>query len=146
MVVVGPRSEEATVTTGFLSGAAETAGRWPDEEETVSALDVGLLRMIATFSFAGAGGGGIGIGTRRGPSDAKLCGPEVARVGLMPDAIGRRWGADVVVRETVAWERKGGTGPLTSWAEPGRVAVGFPPFSAWDSEAVLDAGTDLTGI
>jgi hypothetical protein len=96
LVVDGPRSrrEDVIVTTGFLVGAAETTGRWP-EDEAVSALEVGLLG----FSFTGAGGGGIG--TRRGPDDAKLCGPEIAGVGLTPEVIGRRWGAaDVVARDT----------------------------------------------
>jgi len=105
LVVVGPRSrsEEVIVTTGFLAGAAETAGRWDEG----SALDVGLLRVTAAFSFAGAGGGGGGIGTRRGPDDA-----EVAGIALTSEVIGRRWGAtDVVARDiTLAWERKGGTG------------------------------------
>ena len=110
-----PRREDGIVTTGFLAGAAETAGRWI--EGAVSAFGVGLLAVATGFSFAGAGAGGSGgIGTRRGPDDAKLCGFEVVKV------IGRRWGAaDVVARDkTLAWER---TGPLTSWAEPGLVAV-----------------------
>ena len=102
-VLVGPRfrREDAIVTTGFLAGAAETGGRW-SEEGAVSALEVGLLRVTASFSFAGAGGGGGGgIGTRRGPDDTKFCGPEVAGVGLTPAVIGRRWGAvDVVARDT----------------------------------------------
>lgn len=121
--VVGPRFRrvDVIVTAGFLAGAAETAGRW-SEEGAVSALEVGLLRVTAGFSFTGAGGGGGGIGTRRGPDDTKLCGPEVAGVGLTPEVIGRRWGAaDVVARDTTqVWER---TGPLTSWAEPGREAI-----------------------
>jgi hypothetical protein len=68
--------------------------------------------VTTDFSFAGAGGGGGGgIGTRRGPEDAKLCGPEV--VWLTPEVIGKRRGADDVgARDaTLAWER---TGPLTS--------------------------------
>lgn len=115
------RREDAIVTTGFLAGAAETAGRW-SEEGAVSALEVGLLRVTASFSFTGAGSGGGGIGTRRGPDDTRLCGPEAAGVGLTPEIIGRRWGAvDVVARDTTqVWER---TGPLTSWAEPGSVAI-----------------------
>jgi hypothetical protein len=115
--VVGPRfrREDVIVTTGFL------AGRW-SEEGTASVLEVGLLRVTAGFSFTGAGGGGGGIGTRRGPEDTKLCGPDVAGVGLTPEVIGRRWGAaDVVARDTTqVWER---TGPLTSWAESGRVGI-----------------------
>ena len=118
--VVGPRfrREDAIVTTGFL---AETAGRWSGEG-AVSALEIGLLKVTASFSFTGAGGGGGGIGTRRGPDDTTLCGPEVAGVGLTPNFIGRRWGAaDVVARDTTeVWER---TGPLTSWAEAGRVVI-----------------------
>ena len=121
--VVGPRfrREDVIVTTGFLAGAAETAGRW-SEEGTVSVLEAGLLRVTAGFSFTGAGGGGGGIGTRRGPDDTKTCGPEVDGVGLTPEVIGRRWGAaDVVARDTTqVWER---TGPLTSWAESGRVGI-----------------------
>lgn len=121
--VVGPRlrREDVIVTTGFLAGAAETAGRW-SEEGAVSALEVGLLKVTASFSFTGAGGGGGGIGTRRGPDDTKFCGPEVAGVGLMPEVTGRRCGAvDAVARDTTrVWER---TGPLTSWAEPGREAI-----------------------
>lgn len=78
-----PRREDAIVTTGFLVGAAETAGCW-SEEETVSVLEVGLLRVT------GAGGGGGGISTRRGPDDVKFCGPEVAEIGLTPEVISRR--------------------------------------------------------
>ena len=119
--VVGPRfrREDVIVTTGFLAGGAETAGRW-SEEGVVSALEVGLLRVTAGFSFTGAGGGGGGIGTRRGPDDTS--GPEVAGVGSTPEVNGRRWGAaDVVARDTTrVWER---TGPLTSWAEPGREGI-----------------------
>ena len=109
----GPRSrrEDGIVTTGFLAGAVETADCW--REGPVSALEVGLLRTTTGFSFAGAdgGGGGGGIGTRRGPEDTKLCGPEV--VGSTPEVIGRRRGAaNIVARDTtIAWER---TGPLTS--------------------------------
>jgi hypothetical protein len=117
LVAVGPRlrREDVIVTTGFLAGAASAAGRWI--EGAVSALEVGLLTVGFSFAGAGAGaGGGEGIGTRRGPDDAELCGPEVVKV------IGRRRGAaDVVAQDkTLAWER---TGPLTSWAEPGLVAV-----------------------
>ena len=122
------RREDVIVTTGFLAGAAETAGRL-SEEGAVSALEVGLLRVTTSFSFTGADGGGGGIGTRRGPDDTKLCGPEVDGVGLTPEVIGRRWGAaDVVARDTTqVWER---TGPLTSWAEPGReVIVGVFPLT-----------------
>ena len=85
-----PRREDAIVTTGFLAGAAETAGRW-SAEEMVSVLEFGLLRVTVGFSFAGAGGGGGGgISTRRGPDDVKFCGPEVAEIGLTPEVISRR--------------------------------------------------------
>lgn len=84
------RREDVIVTTGFLAGAAEGAGRW-SEQGAVSVLEVGLLRVTTCFSFTGAGGGGGGgIGTRRGPDDTKLCGPEGAGVGLTPEVIGRR--------------------------------------------------------
>ena len=138
--VVGPRfrREDVIVTTGFFAGAAEIAGRW-SEEDAVSVLEVGLLRVTTGFSFTGAGGGGGGIGTRRGPDGTKFCGPEVAGVRLMPEVIGRRLGAaDVVARDMTVWER---IGPLTSWAEPGREAIVgvFPLTGTWG------AGTVVTG-
>ena len=136
-IVVGPRfrREDVMVTTGFLAGAAETVGRW-SEEDAISALEVGLLRVTASFSFTGAGGGGGGIGTRRGPDDTTFCGPEGAGVGLTPKVTGRRWGAvNVVARETTV-ER---TGPLTSWAEPGREAIVgvFPLAGMWGIGAAV---------
>ena len=142
--VVGPRfrTEDVIVTTGFLAGAPETAGRW-SEEVAVSVLEVGLLRVTAGFfSFTGAGGGGGGIGTRRGPDVTKLCGPEAADVGLTPEVTGRRWGADVVGRDTTqVWER---TGPLTSWAEPGRVViVGVFPLTGIEGAGAVVTGSFL---
>lgn len=137
--VAGPRfwREDAIVMTGFLAGAAETAGRWL--EGAVSAREVGLLRVTAGFSFTGAGGGGGGgIGTRRGPDGTEHCGAEVAGVGMTPEVIGRRWGAaDVGARDTTqAWGR---TGPLTSWTEPGREAIVgvFPLTGIWGAGSVV---------